>query len=383
MNVTGGGDDGIRGSSVTGLSLTGVQVTSNGNAAGEAGIDLTNLLGSSTWSGLTVTGSAEDNVVIRNSSGTLNGLTVGSSSSFGSNSAIGNDGFLVEASGTASMTVSVTGSSFSANRGDHFQAAAANSGVLDVTFSSNTLAGGHATALGQGITVNAATGVPGYSGTVDYNIDNNTINGSILSAITVNLGTSAAGAQMRGTISGNTIGTVGSFQSGSTQASGITLEAHGNGTHTTSVTGNTIRQTFDRGINVLANDGGGTLNMTVTGNTSTHSDGTNSREGFFLNNGSASPNIFGVPDAHYVCLTLGGAGALRNTLTHGPGAPDDFRLRQRFNSTIRLPGYGGAATDTAAVVTFVNGNNTSTTGTATVNSPPGGGFVNGAACPLP
>jgi hypothetical protein len=225
--------------------------------------------------------------------------------------------------------------------------------------------------------------VPGFAGTVDYNLDNNTVNGAILSAITANLGTSAAGSNMRGTISGNVIGTAGSFQSGSTQASGITVEAHGNGTHTTSVTNNTVRQTFDRGINVLANDGGGTLNMTVTGNNASHSDGVNSREGFFLNNGSADPNIFGLPDSHFVCLALGGAGALRNTLTHGPGAPDDFRLRQRFNSTIRLPGYGGGATDTAAVVAFVNGNNISTTGSATVNSPPGGGFVGGAACPLP
>ncbi len=183
---------------------------------------------------------------------------------------------------------------------------------------------------------------------------------------------------MRGTISGNTIGTVGSFQSGSTQASGITVESHGNGTHTTLITNNIIRQTFDRGINVLANDGNGFMNMTVTNNQAVHSDGTNSREGFFINNGSTDPNIFGTPDSHFVCLSLTG-----NTLTHGPGAPDDFRLRQRFSSTIRLPGYAGAATDTAAVVNFVNTNNTSTTGSATVNSPPGGGFVGGAACPLP
>ena len=293
-------------------------------------------------------------MVIRNSSDTLTSLDV-TASTFSNNSAIGNDGFLMEASGTASMTASITDSTFTAHRGDHFQAAAANSAVLDVVFSDNTLSGGHATSLGQGITINAATGVPGYSGTVDYTVNDNIINGAILSAITVNLGTSAITADMRGTISGNTIGTTGVFQSGSTQASGITVEAHGNGAHTTEITNNTIRQTFDRGINTLANDGGGVLNMTVTGNNASHSDGINSREGFFLNNGSTDPNIFGVADSHFVCLSLGGTGALKNTLTHGPGAPDDFRLRQRFDSTIRLPGYGGATTDTAAVVAFVNG----------------------------
>ncbi|MEO8275580.1 MAG: cadherin-like domain-containing protein [Thermoanaerobaculia bacterium] len=382
MKIQSGGDDGIRGTSVTGLNLNDVQVASNGNAAGETGIDLSGLLGSSTWSAVTVTGSAENNVAIRNTSGTLTGLTV-TGSTFSSNSSIGGDGFLIDASGTASMTASIMSSTFSANRDDHFQAAAANSAAINVIFSGNTLTGGHATALGQGITLNAATGIPGYSGSVIYDIDNNSINGAILNAITVNLGTSANTATMQGKIRNNQIGTVGIVRSGSAQGSGIDIEAHGNGTHTTSVTNNVIRQTFDRGISVLANDGNGTINMTVTGNNASHSDGTNSREGFFINNGSADPNIFGVPDGHFACLALGGAGALKNTLTHGPGAPDDFRLRQRFNSTIRLPGYGGTATDTAAVIAFVNGNNTSTVGSATVNSPPGGGFTGGATCPTP
>lgn len=382
MRVMSGGNDGIRGTTVAGFTLASSLISANGNAAGENGIEFIGLTGSCSMTNVTVTGSAENNVVVRNSSGVLTAFTV-TGSTFSSNSSIGADGLLFDATGTADITASVSGSTFTAHRDDHFQAAAANTSQLDITFSGNTLTGGHALALNQGITINAATAVPGYAGSVEYDILNNTINGAILNAIQVNLGTSSAAATMSGTISGNVIGTVGSFQSGSTTGSGIGVDAHGNGTHTVAITNNTIRQTFDRGINVLANDGSGTLNMTVTGNNSSHSDGTNSREGFFVNAGSADPNIFGVPDAHFVCLTLGGAGALRNTLTHGPGAPDDFRMRQRFNTTIRLPGYAGGAADTAAVVAFVNGNNISTTGSATVNTPPGGGFVGGAACPLP
>jgi hypothetical protein len=157
------------------------------------------------------------------------------------------------------MTINVSSSTFTANRGDHFQASGANSAVVNITFSGNTLTGGHATALGQGITINAATGVPGYNGTVNYTISNNSINGAILNAIAVNLGTSASTASMVGTISNNTIGTAGSFQSCSTQGSGIGIDAHGNGTHTVLVTSNTMRQCFDRGITVLANDGSGFL----------------------------------------------------------------------------------------------------------------------------
>ena len=68
------------------------------------------------------------------------------------------DGFLFEASGTANMSVNVSSSTFAAHQGDHFQAAALNSGVLNVIFSGNTLSGGHAAPLGQGITINASTG---------------------------------------------------------------------------------------------------------------------------------------------------------------------------------------------------------------------------------
>jgi hypothetical protein len=382
MNVQNGGDDGIRGSNVTGFTLDRSTLSANGNAAGESGLDFAGLFGTASITNSTITGSAEDNAVIRNSSGTLSSLTV-TGSTFSSNSSIGNDGLLIDLTGTANVTASVSSSTFTANRGDHFQGTAANSAVLNVTFSGNTLTGGHATALGQGITINAATAVPGFSGAVTYTLSNNSINGAILNAIQTNLGTSAAGATMSGTISNNVIGTAGSFQSCSTQGSGIGIDAHGNGTHTVVVSGNTIRQCFDRGITVLANDGSGTLNLTVTGNNSSHSDGTNSREGFFLNAGSADPNIFGVADAHFVCLNLGGAGALSNTLTHGPGASDDFRIRQRFSTTVRLPGYAGSATDTAAVVSYVLSRNSATAGSATVSSPPGGGFVGGVACPLP
>jgi len=50
---------------------------------------------------------------------------------------------------------------------------------------------------------------------------------------------------------------------------------------------------------------------------------------------------------------------------------------------VRLPGYVGASTDTAAVVVFVKANNGVTpTGSATTQAP-GGGFVGGAACPTP
>ena len=239
----------------------------------------------------------------------------------------------------------------------------------------------------------AATGVPGYTGTVAYNIDNNTITGAILSAITVNLGTSASTATMSGTVSGNTIGTAGQPLSCSAQAYGIAVDAHGNGTHTVAVTNNLIRRCADRGMGVLANDGNGTLNLTVTGNTVTEmlddnvGNGT-PREAIEFNLGATSTNIFGQIDGHTVCLVLGGAGAQANSLTGGTFKNGDIRLRQRFRTRVVMPGYAGGAFDTAAVIAFLQGNNlpAGVTATATANDDAGvttDGYFGGVACPMP
>jgi hypothetical protein len=70
-------------------------------------------------------------------------------------------------------------------------------------------------------------------------------------------------------------------------------------------------------------------------------------------------------------------------LNSAPGVDTDFRLRQRQLTTVRLPGYAGANTDTAAVVAFVQGNNNGAeTGSAAVAAT-GGGFVGGPSCVVP
>ena len=394
MIIQNGGDDGIRGTTVTGFALANSTVQNNGNAigsgnSGDNGVDFIDLLGTASISSSAITGSFHNNVIIRNSTGTLTGLTVTGATINNNVSTTDGDGFLFEASGTANMSVNVSGSTFSAHQGDHFQAAALNSGVLNVIFSGNTLSGGHAAPLGQGITINAATGVPGYLGSVSYDLAGNTINGAISNAIFVGLGTSAASASMIGRIRNNIIGTSGSALSCSTQANGVSVDARGNGTHTTSVTGNTIRQCFDRGILSEAGDGDSVLNLTVTGNTIDQQVGALAREAIQTNHGITSTNVFGNVDTNAVCLQLGGAGALANTFSHGPGAPDDFRLRKRFEATVRLPGYAGGTGQTAGdlnqVVAFIQGQNTGSAGEpgSASASGAGGGYTGGAACPLP
>ena len=149
--------------------------------------------------------------------------------------------------------------------------------------------------------------------------------------------------------------------------------------HTVAITNNQIRQYNNMGIlltaGTAASGGNGALNATVTGNTIANPGtlGSLPMNGIHLNAGTNTG------DAHPVCLAASG-----NSLT-GSGAlgGTDFRLRQRFATTVRLPGYADTNTNTAAVVAFVSGQNGGASGTASVTVPPGGGFVGGAACPQP
>ncbi len=119
--VTGGADDGIRGTAVNGFSLTNSAVTDNGNAAGEDGLDFSGLTGTVGLTDATVTGNAEDNLAIENASGTLNATVTGGT--FGNNltSGVGDDGIRLVGTGSGSMTMNVQNTTFTNNRGDHVQ----------------------------------------------------------------------------------------------------------------------------------------------------------------------------------------------------------------------------------------------------------------------
>ena len=377
MNIQDAGDDGISGTSVTGFTMNRCNVTNNGNALNEDGVDFggsgvitpNGLFGSANITNSVFTGNYYNQFTVRNSSGTVGLAMTGCTFNGRTAENDNNDGLFLEALSTATITANAQTSSFSANKGDHFQAAASNSGNLNVTFKTNTLTGGHSSPLGQGITINAATGLAfgGYTGTVNYDIDGNTINGSILSAITVNLGTSNPPALFNGFIRNNLIGTTGVTYSGSTQGHGISWDAHGKGTHTSSVTNNIVRESFDRGMAVLVNDGSPLANLTITGNTlrPTANDPLGSREAIEFNLGSTSTNVFGEIDAPTARVNLSG-----NTLVGGVAKNGDIRMRQRFRTRVEMPGFNNAGDpfNTANVISYHQGNNAGATATATANN---------------
>ncbi len=360
----------IRGSNVNGFLLDYSTVSgTNGSSptADEGSISLTNLSGSTInganptgMLGTQISGGLEDNVHIVNDSGILTRFVVDRCLIGANGAALGDDGILLEANGSATASLTVLDTNFTSARGDLLQGSVSNTAVMDVVLDGNAFSNIHANVLGGGVTING-TG----DSTMTYDIKNNTFRDAKGHALNVFMGTGGAG-DWSGSITNNTVGVSGLAASGSSQATGINVEAQGTGTHRTTVDGNTVHQFTENGMKFLAVDGSANLIATITNNT-VDEPASFALQALFVQSGAASA------DSNSVCATITG-----NSLA-GDAFSTDFRLRQRQPGTsFTLPGYGGTSADTAAVVSFVSGNNIgSPTGSATVN---GAGF-DGNVCP--
>lgn len=378
-------DFGIRGTSVVGFTLANSVISgTNGDDAGadEGSVRFTELTGSATVSSSNISGGHEDNFAVINTGGTLNRLTF-SSTTIGANSvAAGSDGLLVEGQNAAVVNVTVQNGFFTSTRGDHFQLNLLGTASSDVVFTGNNISNAHPAVVSGGGGIRLTGGAAGSNVTATYNISNNVLRDSNGTAIGVTKGSGAG--TFTGTIDSNQIGVAATINSGSAAGSGISVILAETGTHSVTISNNVIRQYNNFGIIVQAGGtataGSGNLKATVTGNTiSNPGNLVFAKNGFHLNSGTLAG------ETYQVCLSLGGAGALRNSMVgSSTDGGTDFRLRQRQSTTVRLPGYGGANNDDAGVVSFVQGNNNpagSPTGSASNTVPTGGGFI-GGACPF-
>ncbi len=383
MVVKNNAADGINGSQVTGLTLAGSTVSGNGtpnNVSGEDddGLDFSpngtgspdGLTGTVSITNSTITGSADNNAVISDTSGTLN-LTVTGSVFSSDSSTTGNDGLHIDADGSTNATVSVTGSTFTNNFGDHFQFStdAASTGTDSVTFSSNTLTTTASGVEGGGVVIS-----PFGNSQTTFTVDSNNIQNSVFTGIAIDEDGSTG--TLSGTVHGNTIGTASSSNSGS-EGNDIGIFAEGSVTETLAITGNNLFQyANEAGISFLDREGDPAMNLTITGNTIAH-PGTFGSWGVLGEAGAETG------DNGTVCAAMSG-NSMTGSAQAGQGGAD-FEFDQEFNATIELPGYTGGAQNTNAVVSFIQGNNVSggtPTGIATASGS-GGGFTGGSSCPAP
>jgi hypothetical protein len=288
----------------------------------------------------TITGSTTNDAVITDTSGTLNLTVTGSTFSDDTTAAKNDNGLEIDANGTTNATVSVTGSTFKDNTGVEFEFRTTNStasGTNSVTFSNNTVTGGAGVAI-----------TPGGTSKTTVAVDGNKIQRSSENGIGIDDGVQpTSDATVSGTISGNTVGTPSVATSGG--GFDIAIYAEGSGTETLAVTNNKTYQYKNfAGIYFIDREGHPTMNLTITGNT------------------IADPGAFGswglygqagaeTGDSGLVCAAITGNSMTGSGKTSQGGT--DFALSQTFSTTFELSGYTGSASDTSAVIAFVQGNN--------------------------
>ncbi|WP_338089663.1 Ig-like domain-containing protein [Nocardioides lijunqiniae] len=350
LRVSGGADDGIRATSVTGLALVGALVSGNGNAVSERGLDYANVSGAVTVTDTVVTGSAETNARVANDSGSTTSLAVTGSTFSSSSTAFGAHGLEVRPDGDATVNTTVRSSTFAANRDAGFLLAnTGGSPTMTLTMSGSTVTGGNAGAVsGQpGIVV-----TPTAEAQTTVLINGNDITGTNGSAVVINpLAGSTSAARIDATVTGNRIGDA-TASSDSAQGAGLVLRAAGDGDARFAVRDNTIRAFAQEGILVRALDGsGGTAEVavTLTGNVLSAPGRSDVWEGIFVGAGSLGT------DNAVVCADIGGPGTLENSFVGtgtGPAgfvAPD-IAFSERFDAQLRLPGFDGNAGNLATYV---------------------------------
>jgi hypothetical protein len=254
VNTTGA--HGINVSGGSGLALTGTQVTNAGNGDNEHGLNIANLTGAATLSGVTFTGASEDLVHVE-TTGALT-FTVSNSSQFSYPAAIGafaGNAILLIPNGGGAISASIQNATFTNIRGVSAQIGAGTlnaNGAQSLTFSNNTvnvtLAGraGGVVVSGQELTTTAVT------------IANNTFNGAG--------GNGVVGIDVN---DGSTVtGTVSNNQISNPPGNGMFLAVDENALATVAITGNTVTNAGIDGIQVVnfAGVGESRLNATITNN---------------------------------------------------------------------------------------------------------------------
>ena len=389
MTVTNTSNFGVEVENTAGLTmqycrLNGTHGSNTGQ--GEGAARFLQMTGTVTIDNNEFTGSIANNVRLDNNSGTLTDFIVSNNSIHDNNNLVGNDGIGIDLEGTATVDTHITNNALSNHLGDHIDITTTNTASVDAVIKTNTTTGTRPAApaspgdLGRGIRIfSSAFNSPAL---IRYDISNNIMTGTVQGgAIHVTAGGPGTGT-FTGQITNNVIGATGVNGSGASQSDGIIVEQNGSGAHNVAITNNMIRQYFQVGINTNVTTPGtnGTMDVTLTGNTVTeHATTASTQPGVFLNSGNTSGPP---PSANAVCYDL------RNNTLSGGGTnsgigSEDFRVRQRFSTTVRLPGAtAGNLASTAAIVAFLQGQNTGAeTGSATTQAP--GSFVGGAACNTP
>jgi hypothetical protein len=361
MSVSGHPNHAIYGTEVTHFTLAHSHISGvNGSnvSVDEGSVSFDNLYGTAAITSCFIEGGAEDNIRVQNgfpvaASASLNRLTI-SDTRVGHNGANGNNGVLVAGYGTAVVNATVQNSRFTGARANLIAYTISENASGDVVISGNVGTNNHPNKLGSdfGFYVAHAS-----NGAVTYQVSSNSVRDAGGSGIEVDRLSGGSGS-MTGSITNNTVGATGVANSGSVAGSTIVVGIVGSGTtatHTTTITGNTLRQYTNYGLRLInRGTGNGYLNATVQSNDirepSPNAAAFGSYSALRAELGASSAG----PDDGRTCLHITG-----NTMNQDAGSLQaTLRIFGRFSTRTALPGLVGDAN------AFLAGQNT-ITGTAT------------------
>jgi hypothetical protein len=370
MTLTGNDANGLYAEDLTTLVLE--DTTASGNGTNEnldhSGMHFANLLGTSSIARIDVGTSREDTVKILNTSGTAT-ITVANSTFHDNDATVGANGLYMDTKNSAAVTFTSTSNTFTNNNTDGL--AIFSQGTQKMTA---TVTGGTYTNNGVGVDIETNG-----TGGMQFSVTGGTVTGCATCGVPVNLykgsGATGSGANATaGTFSGMTI-----TNGNSLLAAGVWVHGEGAGAARIAVTGNNISQVQHRGVDVsfgntqaITAGGAQTIDVSVTGNT--------------INQSAAGPGTLNsiradagtiTGDIITMCVNIAS-----NTISNTVDA--DIRVFNSYPTTnVRLPGYGGVATDTTAVAAFLNGLNPPTADSVATNGAGANGFGGGAACTAP
>jgi hypothetical protein len=345
MNVHTNKGNGVFASGVSALSIANSLIVANSDDTAtnnEANLRMLDLSGTSTITNTVFKDAVVNNVYWTPTSGTAT-LNV-SGSTLGPNSVLtGGSGLLLDAGGTASPTLSITGGTFTGNRGDSLRPAVSGSASASVTVKGGT----QFTDSNSGVNFSV-------DGAADltFNVGGATFlrHASHALQLIVN-DTATGGSSVHGIAANNTIGDT-TADSGSRDANGISFDLEGGGTILLSVTGNNIKHTDTQGIFIQTrrpispSSAGPLVDLTLSDNNVSAIDD-NSAFPFLSQYGTQIE----ARNVSTMCLDSAG-----NTST-GIGGAQGFRVRQRDTSTFKLERLTGSGADDTNVANFVAGQN--------------------------
>jgi hypothetical protein len=371
LDITNSGADGVNASGVNGFTLNRSNVSDNGGGATDEGLGLTNMSGTVAVSNSTITNAPHNGIFLHNTNTNLTAFNVTNTTITDSVAqSLGNDGILIETSGTTVLTsANVSGSTFSNMRATGLGVSAedtsrigfANNGLINGTSTTADDAANSLTVQNNTFSNNNIGVDFSQSQTANevFQLLTNTITGDHSHGINV---FSAAGADtgptshyMVGKIDGNTIGTQGVKDSGSAIGFGLRVASQGNATHTfLTVNNNTFHEIANQDVmEFVAQDGAATTttgqaNFKITNNTITAASGTNQ----FGGTEQGGLGIFVLADETMPVHTIITGNNISTTL---PAGEFDVYLAERTGppagATLSVEGTG-------SVSSFIIANNT-------------------------